>query len=339
MNKPTFEQVAAMGFNFPQARQWIDRGEINQLAQDAALITTPNTTVPVELLAYIDPMVIEILTAPRRAREVFDETKKGDIFTTAYAKWRIDEMVGRTQPYSDFAHAGVSDVNSNWANREQYEFQTTIQYGDKETAVSGVAKINLASAKQISAATILDIDSNRFYLLGVEGRNIYGLLNDPNLLPAIAPLPGTGGLTWATKTADEKYNDVRALYDQLAAQGRGYITRDTPMKLLLSPERDGSLATTSLYNQSTQAMIVANFPNTQVVVLPELSTPVATDGQTMMLIAPHLLGTPTGELSYGAKVVAGRVIPELSSMKQKWISSTYGAIIHRPFAIATMEGI
>lgn len=35
-----------------------------RIAQDAALITTPNTTVPAELLAYIDPMVIEILTAP-----------------------------------------------------------------------------------------------------------------------------------------------------------------------------------------------------------------------------------------------------------------------------------
>ena len=63
---PTFEQVAALGFIFPGARMWASKENMARIAQDAALITTPNTTVPAEFLAYIDPMVIEIMTAPRR---------------------------------------------------------------------------------------------------------------------------------------------------------------------------------------------------------------------------------------------------------------------------------
>lgn len=64
---PTFEQAKRYGFIFPGARMWATPENRARIAQDAALITTPNTTVPAELLAYIDPMVIEILTAPRRS--------------------------------------------------------------------------------------------------------------------------------------------------------------------------------------------------------------------------------------------------------------------------------
>ena len=73
--KPTFEQAAQYGFVFPNARMWLSPENRARIAEDAALVTTPNTTVPAELLAYIDPMVIEIMTAPRRAREIFGEDR------------------------------------------------------------------------------------------------------------------------------------------------------------------------------------------------------------------------------------------------------------------------
>ena len=87
MPKPSFQQAAALGFVFPGAREWIDNN-VARLAQDAALVTTANTTVPVEFTAYIDPLVVEILTAPLNARQVFNEEKKGD-WTTSYDKWSL----------------------------------------------------------------------------------------------------------------------------------------------------------------------------------------------------------------------------------------------------------
>lgn len=181
---PTFEQAKRYGFIFPGARMWATPENRARIAQDAALITTPNTTVPAELLAYIDPMVIEILTAPRRAREIFGEEKKGD-WTTPYMKWRVDEMTGKTEPYSDYANGTTSGVNSEWQTRVQYVFQTSITYGDFEVDMSSTAKVNLAASKQRAAANVIDIDQNRFYLLGVAGKEIYGILNDPNLPAAI----------------------------------------------------------------------------------------------------------------------------------------------------------
>ena len=58
-----------------------------------------------------------------------------------------------------------------------------------------------------------------------------------------------------------------------------------------------------------------------------------------MLIAKEILGIPTAQLGFGVKYRAGRVVPELSSFKQKISASTYGAVVYYPFAIATMEGV
>ena len=336
MPKITFEQAAQYGFVFPGARDWIEKDKINQLARDAAMVTNPNTAIPVELLAYIDPRVIEILTAPRRAREVFSETRKGD-WTTPYSKWRVDEMVGRTQEYSDNANNGVSDVNSNWKSRQQYVFQTTIAYGDLEVAMSGVARINMASSKQTSAATVLDIDANKFYLLGVDGREIYGILNDPNLPSAITPLVGVGGLTWDSKTTREKYDDVLKLFGELSKQSAGLIDHSAPLSLLLSPEMEVQLGAATDFNVSVLDMLKKYFTNLKIVSLPELSS--ASAGQTMMLVASEVAGQPTAELGFGEKLRAGRIVPELSALKQKWVSSTYGGIVLQPFAFASMQGI
>lgn len=335
---PTFEQAKRYGFIFQGARMWITPENRARIAQDAALITTPNTTVPAELLAYIDPMVIEILTAPRRAREIFGEEKKGD-WTTPYMKWRVDEMTGRTEPYSDYANGTTSGVNSEWQTRVQYVFQTSITYGDFEVDMSSTAKVNLAASKQRAAANVIDIDQNRFYLLGVAGREIYGILNDPNLPAAItAGATGTGGSTkWADKTTVQIYDDVRALFAQLSEQSSGLIDKDTPLKLCLSPELAVGLGAATDFNVSVLDMLKRYFTRIDIVTVPELHS--MTAGETMFLIAPEVNGQRSGTLAFGEKMRAGRVVPDLSSFRQKFVGTTYGGIVLMPFAFAQMTGM
>lgn len=335
---PTFEQVAALGFIFPGARMWASKENMARIAQDAALITTPNTTVPAEFLAYIDPMVIEIMTAPRRAREIFGEEKKGD-WTTPYAKWRVDEITGSTQPYSDYANGTTSGVNSEWQTRPQYVFQTSITYGDMEVAMSSAARVNLATSKQRAAARVIDIDQNKFYLLGVQGREIYGILNDPNLPASItAATTGAGGSTkWADKTTTQIYNDILALFAQLTEQSSGLIDKDTPLKLCLSPEMSVRLGAATDFNVSVLDMLTKYFRNLQIVTVPELHS--ATAGETVMLIAPEVAGQKTGLLAFGEKIRAGRIVPDMSSMRQKFVGSTYGGIVLQPYAFASMTGM
>lgn len=335
---PTFEQAKRYGFIFPGARMWVTPENRARIAQDAALITTPNTTVPAELLAYIDPMVIEILPAPRRAREIFGEEKKGD-WTTPYMKWRVDEMTGKTEPYSDYANGTTSGVNSEWQTRVQYVFQTSITYGDFEVDMSSTAKVNLAASKQRAAANVIDIDQNRFYLLGVAGKEIYGILNDPNLPAAItAGATGTGGSTkWADKTTVQIYNDVLALFAQLSEQSSGLIDKDTPLKLCLSPELAVRLGAATDFNVSVLDMLKRYFTRIDIVTVPELHS--MTAGETMFLIAPEVNGQRSGTLAFGEKMRAGRVVPDLSSFRQKFVGTTYGGIVLMPFAFAQMTGM
>jgi hypothetical protein len=328
-NYPSFKEAASKGFVFPEARAWIGQPG---MAQDAALITTANTTVPVELTAYIDPRVVEILTAVRNARALFSEVQKGD-WTTTYDKWAVEELTGASQPYTDYANGTTSGVNYDWMSREQYVYQTTITYGDKELDVSARAKIDLASRKQTAAARTLDIDSNKFALLGVAGKAIYGVLNDPNL-----PSSTAVSTAWASVNAEGIYNDINTkLFSPLTTASGGHITYDTPLKLAVSPAMNSFMGKTNSYGKTVGEMLKAQFANLEIVIIPELASMAA--GDTIFLIAPELDGSPSAELPFGVKMRAGRLVPGLSHYSQKFVASTYGGIVYRPFCFASITGM
>lgn len=334
----TFKQIKEYGFEFPQARMWNTPENRRRIAQDAALITTPNTLVPVEFTAYIDPMVVEILTAPRNARRLYTEEKKGD-WTTSYEKFRVSEMVGGTEEYSDYANGVTSDVNTEWMSRKQYIFQTTITYGDREMDMAAAGRLNLAADKQRAAATKIEIDSNKYYLLGVENQEIYGVLNDPNLPDAITASEGTesGNILWSEKTTKEIYDDVLKLFGQLVSQSSGLIDASSRLILAMSPTMITRLGSATDFNINVKKMLDSYFTQLEIVPIPELAS---LDGEeTLMMIAPDVAGQKTGTLAYGLKMRMGRVIPDMSSFRQKVVASTYGGIIYQPFAVATMTGV
>jgi hypothetical protein len=211
------------------------------------------------LLAYIDPTVIEIMTAPRNARELYSEEKRGD-WTTPYFKWRADEITGNTAAYSDFGQFGVAGVNSEWHTREQYRFQTIIQYGDLEQDMASQVKINLAAAKQRAAATTIDIDANKFYLLGVSGKEIYGVLNDPNLPAAVSPISVGGVTAWSGKDAIARYNDVIKLFTTLVNQLNGLVDEKSKLKIATSPGTRSLLAAPTALGLTTMKMLEDYFP-------------------------------------------------------------------------------
>ena len=56
-------------------------------------------------------------------------------------------------------------------------------------------------------------------------------------------------------------------------------------------------------------------------------------------MAPEVNGTPTGQLAFGDKMRMGRVIPEMSSYRQKVVATTYGGLVYQPFAFASITGM
>ena len=337
--KLNIRQAAQYGFNFgPHFRDWLSRANMPRIARDAALATVPGAGVPAELAAYIDPMVVDILPRPLKAREIFGEVKKGD-WTTPYVKFHTNELTGATEPYSDYGQSRVSGVNYQWLNRENYLFQTVITYGDFEEAVTATARLSLASDKQRAAANTLDVDGNRFALFGVAGREIYGILNDPSLSAPTAPAPSGEGSSplWSKKTTRQRYDDVLLLFKRLVRQTEGHVDEKCPLTLVMSPDLAVELASATDFNVSVLDMLHKYFTALRIVTLPEMASEAT--GETMMLIADEVRGMKTGELGYTEKVRAGRLVPDLSSFSQKWTSGTCGALIYLPFAIAQMRGM
>lgn len=306
------------------------------MAMDAALLTTPNAGVPVELLTFFDNRAIDILMAKRAATKIFNEVKAGTR-ADLVRKFRVLEKTGYTQPYSDYANNGKADVNYNFPARENYLFETTIAYGDQEVAETSRAKINLVSDKQASAATAIAVDMNKFYMNGVAGLQNYGILNQPNLPSAIVAKNGAAGTaTWSTKTGTEIYNDIVALMSDIASRTEGNVDQETKYKLIVGPSSNAELNKLNAFGTETVlALIKRNFPNLEVVVAPEYDD----STKKIQLIALDVDGTPTGEMAFSEKLIAGRLIPDLSSYRQKFMAGTYGCVVYRPVLVSTMTGI
>lgn len=309
--------------------------DIERLAYDAAMVTEPNSGVPVEFTSYLDPRVIEILTGPRNSREIFAEVKKGD-WTTSYARFEVDEITGAVEAYTDYGNAGMADVNPTYPVRQQYVFQTNIRYGDRELDYAAKARLQLAARKQRAAATTIDIAQNKYNLLGVENMEIYGLLNEPNRPAAIAPGTGAGDNTWKLKTTKEIYADYLLLFQNLAKNSLGHIRNDSDLILITSPSAAVELGKATDFNVSVMDMIKRYTPNIKFAQLPELEN---STSSTVLLICRSINGEPTGEFGFSEKMRAMRLVPETSSFKQKFVGTSYGCILYRPFAVATMTGV
>lgn len=335
------EELKKYGFVFNGYSNFIDDTNPQKMAMDAALLTPSNAGVPVEYTAFLDPKIIRILNAPVKARSIADERKIGD-WTTPYARFTQVEQTGFVQPYDDFGDNGKSDVNATYPLRENYIFETTIEYGDRESDIADRSRISLVSEKQMSAASTIDLAMNRFYFYGVAGLQNFGLLNDPSLPSALTPATGASGNTdWARKTAVEIYNDILAMVTDLSTRSKGYIDETSRLKLVVPPSISALLLKTSEFmTTSVKELLKQSMPNLEVVVAPEYATAAGNLAQLWAdVIRAEGVENKAVDLIYSEKMRAGRVVPYLSHYKQKFTAGTMGALITQPIAVSQMLGI
>ena len=335
INSATLEQMRNAGIIFDGAEHFITEDNRNMLAQDA-MITAPNAGVPAVFTSYVDSKIIEILLAPKRSREILPEAKKGD-WTNDFAIFRTVEATGTVTPYSDYGNGASADVNIGFPTREQFIGQTTITYGDLEQERTARAMLDLVSRKQISAATIIDTAENKINLLGVEGMEIYGLINDPNIPAALTPAEVDSQTAWTEKNTQAIYDDILSLYGQIISASKGNVSQNDSFALCVSPTASVLLGKATDFNVSVKKMLLDYAPNTKIVVLPELES--KTSGDSVMLVAQKVMGNDAGQFGYSEKIRAMRLIPKTSSYEQKFAFGTYGCVLYYPFAVAKMTGV
>lgn len=302
-----------------------------QIAADAqpGLITTSNSGIPAYLSTFVDPEIIEVALSPMRATQILDEVQKGNWLTTS-AVFPIVESTGQTSTYGDYNNTGSSDANANFPARQPYHYQVITQWGQKELAQAGLAKLDWAQQKSVAGIKVLNKFQNQSYFYGISGLQNYGILNDPNLSAALTPTAA-----WSGTTPDNIYADVVRLYGKLQIQLNGLIDMTSPMKLVLSTTNSVNLNKTNTYNVNVYDQIKKNFPNMIVMFAPEYTT---TGGELVQLFATDVEGRKVGNCAYTEKLRVHNTVVEMSAYKQKKSQGTYGAVIKFPAAIAQMLG-
>jgi hypothetical protein len=314
-----------------------------RMALDAqpGLITTPNAAIPGFFTQLVDPEVVRILQAPNKGAEILGEQKKGTwVEQTIFIP--VVENTGEVSSYGDFNAAGRSDVNEQWEQRQAYLFQTIIEYGDLEVERAGAARLELVSEKQQAAAKTLDKFLDLTYHNGVSGLMNYGILNDPSLPAAMTPsTKQVGGVKWVTAgivnaTAEEIYVDFQSMFNSLASNSQGYITAETPMKLIYPNTVAGALTAINSFGITIKAFIKESFPNIEYVSDPRYAT---VAGNVVQLISSEFDGKKTGYCGFNEKSRDHALVRSLSSYAQKKTGGTWGAVIRYPLSFAQMLGV
>lgn len=332
-----FERLALdAGIHFMSGEmQFIEEGVGHNfaLAMDAqpALVTVSNAGIPAYLSNYIDPKIVEVLTAPMNAAEILSETKKGS-WTDITATFPSIEYTGEVSSYGDYNQNGSAGANANFNQRESYHYQTITQWGEREIEMAGLAKLDWVNRLNMASILVLNKYQNQTYFFGVSGLQNYGLLNDPSLSAAIAP---TAVWTLAGTGADVIYEDIRRMFANLQDQANGTITQKDKMVLAMSPVLEVTLTKTNTYNVNVTDQLKKNFPNMRIQTAPEYDTD---SGQLVQLIAENIEGQDTATCAFTEKLRAHRIVLDTSSFKQKKSQGSWGSVIFRPFAISQLIG-
>ena len=312
-------------------------------------VTAPNSGIPSIFSTWTDPNIKRAIITPIKSEEVYGQAQKGDWLTDT-AQFPFVELSGQTASYDDYSQNGDSDTNANWVQRQSFHFQTWTKWGEREAERMGAARLDWVSQKNEASISVLNKTSNRINLFGVEGLQLRGALNDPDLPAAIQPTPkvassgtATGGTDWMSTTDPvQVYNDILKAFQQLSVQMGGNVTLESPLTLVIPTERQQCLLYTNQFRVSLRELLQQNLPNLKIETLPEAGSTLS-GGQNkitqMQLFLREVDGQETVTTAFTEKLRAHAVERYSSYIRQKKSQGTWGTIWFYPVACVTMVGI
>lgn len=315
------------------------------VAMDAAfpLVTQSNSGIPAMLSTYLDPKLIEVLIAPMKAAEAAGGEKKTGDWTTRTAMFPVIESTGEATSYGDYNNSGSSGANFQFPQRQSYHYQTVTQWGERELADAGLAKIDYAARLNIASALTLNKYQNKTYLFGVAGLQNYGMLNDPSLSADLTPNTKTaGGTAWIlpngtiNATAVEVQRDISKMFFTLQARTQGLLETTDKIVLIMSPQSSVALTITDQFNVNVADILKKTYPNLEIRTVPEYAT---ASGQKVQMVIEEYEGQRTWDCTFTEKMRAHPIIIEMSAFKQKKSAGTFGCVVYRPLFVCGMIGV
>ena len=327
---------------------------IKTMAMDAAgtLSTDPNSALPAMLTTAIDPEVIRAVFAPLQMAKILGGERKAGDWLEETRIFPVVEETGEVSSYDDFSNNGRAGINFNYPQFQSYLYQTFVNYGERETERAGLMRINYVSELQGAASSLLNRFGNLAYAFGITGLQNYGIINNPYLSAFLSPaVKAWGGTTWfnagaPAATANEVYNDILAVVEQIINRTNGAVDMDAPMTLALSPQSQLAMKFANSFGVSVADLLKQGFPNMKVMSAPQYGQRTATNsqgdsliGNVMQVIVDKIENSKVAYPAFNEKLRAHKLIPEPSSWKQKYTSGVWGTITRMPIGISGMIGI
>src|SRR5208282_384 len=151
-----------------------------------------------------------------------------------------------------------------------------------------------------------------------------------------------GGTGWfdngsPAATANEVYNDIVAMVTQLVSQTNGAMDIKSPMTLAMSPQSEIAMTFANSFGVFVEALLKKGYPNLKVKTAPQYGQQTtvnpqgfSTAGNYVQLIADNLQRQTVAYCAYNEKLRAHKIVPELSSWKQKQTSGSWGTVVRTP---------
>jgi len=301
-------------------------------------ITTPNLNLPLGALVYIKPKAVEILTAPRVADKLAMSQQNGKFGETA-VNIKVREYKTAVSPDTGLADGGTkSEVNYQNVLRGVYYFRADWNTNDREEATFGGMLENARTDKVNASMLSINIASNNYFFNGVSWKGqtapVYGLLNDPNLLPYQTVVGGT----WATKTPEAIYNDIVAAFNRLNLQANGIpMNEGGRLTLGIAVGSIGQLDRTNSYGLSVYQKLKEAYPRLEIVAVPQFTQ--ADSNSDVFYLVYHSSMDATVIDSFVEKARAYPIFQRSSETSQKISSAVSGAIVQYPMFVVRYNGI
>lgn len=309
------------------------------IALDAqpGLVTSASAGVPWWMTNVVDPEVTRVILQPARSEEIYGSVQKGNWLTTSI-QFPVVESTGNVTAYGDFSEGGSTGVNANLVPRESFHYQTFGVWGEKMIEQYGLANLDYAAEVNIATGITLNRFRNTVNFYGIAGMQLYGVLNAPGLSASILPATKTaGGTTWAVATPEEIHNDVVRLFTRLQTQMVGYeLTEAAQLVLVMSHNVKPQMQRANSFNVKALASVKETYPNMRIETAPEMAT---AGGELLQMFVEEVDGQRTVITAFTEKNRSHAVVIGSSSYRQKKSAGTWGTVIRRPVAVATMLGV
>lgn len=346
-----YAALSAIGINLdPATLRAMLTGTGFDAADGAANGTVTPATISnmVQFLQTWLPGQVEILTAARMIDTLVGITTAGSWEDESVVQ-RTMEATGMVAPYGDHTNIPLASYNPSFTTRDIVRGESGIEVGRLQELRAARMDVNAAADARRAATLVLELFRNRIGFYGFNDGNsrIYGMLNDPQLLPWVTlPANAAGTSTkWKDKTFLEITADLRLMASQLRIQGAGNIDPAKGEVTLAIPlEATEYLTVTNVQGTlSVRGWIEENYKNWRIESVPEFTA--ANGGVSgAYLYMEKVENSGTDDNKTFVQVVPAKfqvlgVEKKAKTYIEDFTNATAGVMAKRPFAVVRASGL